>query len=145
MVFGTHLAEVEVDPATGKVEVLNFTAAHDLGRAINPLLVEGQIEGGAVQGIGWSLMEDLHFENGKIVNPNFHDYKMLTIKDIPKFSPLLIETIDPNGPFGAKGIGECAMVATAPAIVNAIYDAVGVRIKELPATSEKIFKGLKEK
>jgi xanthine dehydrogenase molybdenum-binding subunit len=145
MVFGTHLAEVEVDPATGKVEVLNFTAAHDLGRAINPLLVEGQIEGGAVQGIGWSLMEDLQFENGEIVNPNFHDYKMLTIKDIPKFSPLLIETIDPNGPFGAKGIGECAMVATAPAIVNAIYDAVGVRIKELPATSEKIFKGLKDK
>ena len=145
MVFGTHLAEVEVDPATGKVEVLNFTAAHDLGRAINPLLVEGQIEGGAVQGIGWSLMEDLQFENGKIVNPNFHDYKMLTIKDIPKFSPLLIETIDPNGPFGAKGIGECAMVATAPAIVNAIYDAVGVRIKELPATSEKIFEGLKGK
>ena len=145
MVFGTHLAEVEVDPATGKVEVLNFTAAHDLGRAINPLLVEGQIEGGAVQGIGWSLMEDLQFENGEIVNPNFHDYKMLTIKDIPKISPLLIETIDPNGPFGAKGIGECAMVATAPAIVNAIYDAVGVRIKELPATSEKIFKGLKDK
>ena len=145
MVFGTHLAEVEVDPATGKVEVLNFTAAHDLGRAINPLLVEGQIEGGAVQGIGWSLMEDLQFENGEIVNPNFHDYKMLTIKDIPKFSPLLIETIDPDGPFGAKGIGECAMVATAPASINAIYDAVGVRIKELPATSEKIFKGLKDK
>jgi CO/xanthine dehydrogenase Mo-binding subunit len=90
-------------------------------------------------------MEDLQFENGEIVNPNFHDYKMLTIKDIPKFSPLLIETIDPNGPFGAKGIGECAMVATAPAIINAIYDAVGVRIKELPATSEKIFKGLKDR
>ena len=71
MVFGTHLAEVEVDPATGKVEVLNFTAAHDLGRAINPLLVEGQIEGGAAQGIGWSLMEDVQFENGEIVNPNF--------------------------------------------------------------------------
>ncbi|MEE9494976.1 MAG: molybdopterin cofactor-binding domain-containing protein [Desulfobacterales bacterium] len=145
LVFGTHLAEVEVDPTTGKVEVLNFVAAHDLGRAINPLLVEGQIEGGAVQGIGWSLMEDVKFENGEILNPNFHDYKMLTIKDIPKIIPLMIETIDPNGPFGAKGIGECAMVPTAPAIINAIYDAVGVRIKELPATSEKIFKGLKEK
>jgi putative selenate reductase molybdopterin-binding subunit len=145
LVFGTHLAEVEVDPTTGKVEVLNFVAAHDLGRAINPLLVEGQIEGGTVQGIGWSLMEDVKFENGEILNPNFHDYKMLTIKDIPKIIPLMIETIDPNGPFGAKGIGECAMVPTAPAIINAIYDAVGVRIKELPATSEKIFKGLKEK
>jgi xanthine dehydrogenase molybdenum-binding subunit len=145
MVFGTHLAEVEVDSATGKVEVLNFIAAHDLGRAINPLLVEGQIEGGAIQGIGWALMEDLQFENGEIVNPNFHDYKMLTIKDIPKILPILIETIDPNGPFGAKGIGECAMVPTAPAIINAIYDAVGVRIKELPATSEKIFQGIQEK
>lgn len=145
LVFGTHLAEVEVDPATGKVEVLNFIAAHDLGRAINPLLVEGQIEGGAIQGIGWALMEDLQFENGEIVNPNFHDYKMLTIKDIPKILPLMIETIDPNGPFGAKGIGECAMVPTAPAIINAIYDAVGVRIRELPATSEKIFQGIQEK
>jgi len=143
LVFGTHLAEVEVDPATGKVEVLNFVAAHDLGRAINPLLVEGQIEGGAAQGIGWSLMEGLQFENGEIVNPNFHDYKMLTIKDIPKITSLMIETIDPNGPFGAKGIGECAMVPTAPAIVNAIYDAVGVRIKDLPATTEKIFMNLK--
>ena len=145
LVFGTHLAEVEVDPATGKVEVLNFVAAHDLGKAINPLLVEGQIEGGAAQGIGWSLMEGLQFDNGKILNPNFHDYKMLTIKDIPKITSLLIETIDPNGPFGAKGIGECAMVPTAPAIVNAIYDAVGVRIKDLPASPEKVFMGLKEK
>jgi 4-hydroxybenzoyl-CoA reductase alpha subunit len=145
LVFGTHLAEVEVDPATGKVEVLNFVAAHDLGKAINPLLVEGQIEGGAAQGIGWSLMEGLQFDNGKILNPNFHDYKMLTIKDIPKITSLLIETIDPNGPFGAKGIGECAMVPTAPAIVNAIYDAVGVRIKDLPASPEKVFMDLKEK
>jgi len=145
LVFGTHLAEVEVDPATGKVEVLNFVAAHDLGKAINPLLAEGQIEGGAVQGIGWSLMEDLQFDNGKILNPNFHDYKILTIKDVPKITSLLIETNDPNGPFGAKGIGECAMVPTAPAIVNAIYDAVGVRIKDLPASPEKVFIGLKEK
>ena len=145
LVFGTHLAEVEVDPDTGKVEVLNFVAAHDLGRAINPLLVEGQIEGGAAQGIGWALMENVQFENGEIVNPNFHDYKLLTIKDIPKITSLLVETIDPNGPFGAKGIGECAMVPTAPAIVNAIYDAVGVRIKDLPATTEKIYMGLKEK
>ncbi len=144
MAFAVQVAEVDVDPATGKAEVLNFTAAHDLGRAINPLLAEGQIEGGAVQGIGWALMEDVQFENGKIVNPNFHDYKMLTIKDIPKISSLLIESIDPNGPFGAKGLGEPAMVPTAPAIINAIYDAVGVRIKDLPATSEKIYKGLKE-
>ena len=145
LVFATHLAEVEVDPTTGKVEVLNFVAAHDVGRAINPLLVEGQIEGGAAQGIGWALMEGLEFDNGEIINPNFHDYKMLTAKDIPKVKTLLIETIDPNGPFGAKGVGECAMVPTAPAIVNAIYDAVGVRVKDLPATCEKVFMRLREK
>jgi putative selenate reductase molybdopterin-binding subunit len=145
MAFAVQIAEVEVDPATGKAEILNFTAAHDLGRAINPLLAEGQIEGGAAQGIGWALMEDVQFENGEIVKPNFHDYKMLTIKDMPKISPILIESIDPNGPFGAKGLGEPAMVPTAPAIINAIYDAVGVRIKDLPATSEKIYQGLKEK
>ena len=145
MVFATHIAEVEVDPGTGKVDVINFVAAHDLGRAINPLLVEGQIEGGVMQGIGWSLTEDLKFENGKIINPNFHDYKILTIKDLPKITPILVETIDPNGPFGAKGIGECAMVPTAPAIVNAINDAIGVRIKDLPATPEKIYQNIKEK
>ena len=145
LVFATHLAEVEVDPTTGKVEVLNFVAAHDVGRAINPLLVEGQIEGGAAQGIGWALMEGLEFDNGEIINPNFHDYKMLTAKDISKVKTLLIETIDPNGPFGAKGVGECAMVPTAPAIINAIYDAVGVRIKDLPATCEKVFMRLREK
>ncbi len=145
MTFAVQVAEVEVDPKTGKAEVLNFVAAHDLGKAINPLLAEGQIEGGAVQGIGWALIEDLKFENGEIVNPNFHDYKIPTIKDIPKISPILIESIDPNGPFGAKGLGEPVMVPTAPAIVNAIYDAVGVRIKDIPATSEKIFDGLKEK
>ncbi len=145
MVFGTHIAEVEVDPNTGKVDVKSFVGAHDLGRAINPLMAEGQIEGGAVQGIGWALTEELKFEDGNIVNPDFHDYKILTIKDIPEISPILIETIDPNGPFGAKGIGECAMVPTAPAVVNAIYDAVGIRIKDLPATSEKIFDALKEK
>jgi xanthine dehydrogenase molybdenum-binding subunit len=144
LVFATHIAEVEVDPGTGRVDVINFVAAHDLGRAINPLLVEGQIEGGVVQGIGWALTEDIKFENGKIINPNFHDYKMLTIKDVPPITSILVETIDPNGPFGAKGIGECAMVSTAPAIVNAIYDAVGIRIKDLPATSEKIFHGLRQ-
>jgi len=145
MVFGTHIAEVEVDPETGRVDVVNFVAAHDLGKAINPLLAEGQIEGGVVQGIGWALTEEVKFENGRILNPSFHDYKIFTIEDAPKISAILIEPIDPNGPFGAKGIGECAMVPTAPAVVNAIYDAVGVRIKDLPATPEKICKALKEK
>jgi len=140
MSFATHLAEVEVDPDSGRVELINFYAAHDSGKVINPLLAEGQIEGGAVMGFGWALTEALKFENGKILNPNLHDYKIFSIKDIPKITPILVETIDPNGPFGAKGLGECAMVCTAPAILNAIYDATGVRITDLPATSEVICK-----
>jgi CO/xanthine dehydrogenase Mo-binding subunit len=105
-------------------------------------LAEGQIEGGAVMGFGWALTENYQFENGRILNPNLHDYKIFSIKDIPDITPILVETHDPNGPFGAKGLGECAMVPTAPAILNAIYDATGVRIYDLPATSEKVFNGL---
>jgi 4-hydroxybenzoyl-CoA reductase alpha subunit len=140
MSFATHLAEVEVDPESGQVELINFYAAHDSGKVINPLQAEGQIEGGAVMGFGWALTEELKFENGKIMNPNFHDYKIFSIKDIPDITPILIETTDPNGPFGAKGLGECAMVSTAPAILNAIYDAIGVRIADLPATPENVYK-----
>mgnify|MGYP002638660058 FL=1 len=145
MSFATHLAEVEVDPESGRVELINFYAAHDSGKVINPLLAEGQIEGGAVMGFGWALTEELKFDNGRILNPNFHDYKLFSIKDIPQITPILVETCDPNGPFGAKGLGECAMVPTAPAILNAIYDAVGVRICDLPATSEKVFNHIKSK
>jgi xanthine dehydrogenase molybdenum-binding subunit len=139
MSFATHLAEVEVDPDSGRVELISFYAAHDSGRIINPLLAEGQIEGGSVMGFGWALTEALKFDDGRILNPNLHDYKIFSIKDIPIITPILIETIDPNGPFGAKGLGECAMVCTAPAILNAIYDAIGVRITDLPATSENIY------
>lgn len=142
MSFATHLAEVEVDPETGRVELINFYAAHDSGKIINPLMAEGQIEGGAVMGFGWALTEDFKLDNGKMLNPNFHDYKIFSIKDIPVIDPILIETTDPNGPFGAKGLGECAMVPTAPAILNAIYNAIGVRICDMPATPEKIFNHL---
>jgi len=145
MSFATHLAEVEVDPENGRVDLINFYAAHDSGKVINPLLAEGQIEGGAVMGFGWALTEEFKFDNGRILNPNFHDYKLFSIKDIPDITPILVETCDPNGPFGAKGLGECAMVSTAPAILNAIYDAVGVRICDLPATSEKVFNLIKSK
>ena len=136
MSFATHLAEVEVDPETGKVEMINFYAAHDSGQIINPMLAEGQIEGGSVMGFGWALTEALKFHNGKILNPNLHDYKIFSIKDIPQVQPILVQTTDPNGPFGAKGLGECAMVCTAPAILNAIYDATGLRITDLPASAE---------
>jgi CO/xanthine dehydrogenase Mo-binding subunit len=143
--YGTHGVEVEVDEETGQVKILKYIAAHDVGRAINPMLLEGQVYGGATMGIGYALTEKLILQNGKVMNPNFLDYKILTAKDVPNIEPIVIETNDEFGPFGAKGIGEPGLVPSAPAIANAIYDAVGVRIKELPITPEKVLAALKEK
>jgi xanthine dehydrogenase molybdenum-binding subunit len=109
------------------------------------MLLEGQVYGGATMGIGYALTERLILKDGKVMNPNFLDYKMLTAKDVPNIETIVIETNDPFGPFGAKGIGEPGSVPTAPAIANAIYDAVGVRIKDLPITPEKVLAALKEK
>jgi 4-hydroxybenzoyl-CoA reductase alpha subunit len=143
--FGTQAAEVEIDEETGQVRVLNMAAAHETGKTINTLMAEGQIEGAVVQGIGYALMEGLTLENGKVINDGFLDYKIPTIDDIPEIETILIETDDPHGPFGAKGIGEPGLVPTAAAIVNAIYNAAGIRMKDLPMTPEKILKALKEK
>jgi len=143
--FGAQAVEVEIDIETGKVEVLRVAAAHDLGRAINSILSEGQIEGGVIQAIGYALTEEIVFDNqGKISNPNFGDYRILTALDTAMpVKSFFVEPIDPKGPFGAKGLGECTMIPTPPAIANAIYDAIGVRIKELPITPEKILNALK--
>lgn len=143
--YGTHGVEVEVDKATGKVKILKYIAAHDVGRAINPMLLEGQIYGAAAMGAGYALTEQLILEKGKVMNANFRDYKMLTAKDKIPVEPVIIETMDQDGPYGAKGIGEPGCVPSAPAIANAIYDAIGVRIKDLPITPEKILTALKEK
>ena len=143
--YGTHGVEVEVDKETGQVKILKYIAAHDVGRAINPMLLEGQVYGGATMGIGYALTERLILQDGKVMNPNFLDYKMLTAKDVPNIETIVIETDDPSGPFGAKGIGEPGLVPTAPAIANAIYDAIGVRIKDLPITPEKVLAALKQK
>ena len=143
--FACQIAEVEVDPDTGQVTVLSFTAAHDVGRAINPLATEGQIQGGVAQGLGWTLMENMVTENGKVVNPDFLDYVIPTAKDIPKINPILVEPIDPNGPYGAKGVGEPALNPSMSAITNAIYDATGIRIRELPVSPEKILEELKRR
>ena len=143
--FGAHGVEVEVDPETGKVKILNYVAAHDVGRAINPLLLEGQVYGGITMGVGYALSEQLILHKGEVMNPNFRDYKMLTAKDRIPIKALVVETDDPAGPFGAKGIGEPGCVPTAPAIANAIYDAIGVRINDLPITPEKIVAALKQK
>jgi len=132
--FGAHMAEIAVDTELGTVEVLKITAAHDVGRAINPTLIEGQIEGGAAQGLGHALMEEFFPGKGE----NLHDYLIPSIGDMPPVESILIEDPSPVGPFGAKGIGEQAVIPTAPAILNAIHDATGVRIRRVPATPDRI-------
>jgi xanthine dehydrogenase molybdenum-binding subunit len=143
--FAAQAAEVEVDAETGEVTVLKIAAAHDVGRAINPMAVEGQIEGGVSMGLGYGASEELVLEKGRMLNPNFADYALPTALDMPPIDPIIVETVDPEGPFGAKGMAEPANNPTAPAIANAVYDAVGVRIKDLPITAEKVLKALKEK
>ena len=134
--FGTQAAEVEVDPETGQVQVLKVVAAHETGTTINQIMAEGQIEGSVAQGIGFALMEQLVCENGKVVNDRFLDYKIPNIGDMPEIEAICVESDGTNGPFGAKGIGEPGLVPTAPAIANAVYDAIGVRFHELPITRE---------
>ncbi|MHB1510615.1 MAG: xanthine dehydrogenase family protein molybdopterin-binding subunit [Acidimicrobiales bacterium] len=138
--FGAHVAEVEVDPGTGMVRVLNLWTAHDVGRAINPMLCEGQIEGGAAMGVGLALSEELAIFSGQIVAPNFHDYGMPTAQDVPRIVVNLVETIDPLGPFGAKGVGEAGLIPVAAAIANAVADATGIRPREYPMRPWKVKK-----
>lgn len=141
-IFGAHVVEVEVDPETGNVRVVKGVAAHDVGRAVNPTTVEGQIEGGFAQGVGFALFEEMMFEKGSVINPNLLDYKIPTAMDLPKVRALIVEETEPTGPFGAKGVGEPGLVATAPAIANAICDATGVRLYELPMNPERLQRAL---
>jgi len=144
-VFGCQVAEVEVDTVTGEVQVLGIWAAHDVGRAINPRGIEGQIEGGVVQGLGQALMEHYKLDRGHSTTDSLAKYILPTSLDVPRVNSYIVEDPDPLSPLGAKGIGEPALVPTVPAIMNAIYDAVGVRICSLPATPEKILAALREK
>ncbi|WJR76671.1 molybdopterin cofactor-binding domain-containing protein [Bradyrhizobium sp. NP1] len=144
-VFGCQVAEVEVDTLTGEVQVLGIWAAHDVGRAVNPRGVEGQIEGGVVQALGQGLMEDYRLEQGHTTTPGFAKYILPTSLDVPHVTSIIVEDRDPIGPLGVKGIGEPAMVPTIPAVMNAIYDAIGVRITSLPATPERIREALVKK
>ncbi|MGO9125782.1 MAG: molybdopterin-dependent oxidoreductase [Terriglobales bacterium] len=132
--FGAHMAEIEVDIELGTVRVLKITAAHDVGRAINPTLIEGQIEGGVAQGLGMALMEEFFPGKGE----NLHDYLIPSAGDIPPVESILIEDPSPIGPFGAKGIGEQAVIPTAPAILNALHDAIGIRVRKIPATPDRV-------
>jgi CO/xanthine dehydrogenase Mo-binding subunit len=142
---GTQAAKVEVDPETGKVRVLEYFACHDVGRALHRRNVEGQIEGAVVLGLGYALSEEVRLEEGRTLVTGFHDYKMPTAADSLRVGADIVELPSSYGPFGAKGIAEPASLPVAPAIANAIYDAVGVRLRELPLTPEKVLKALREK
>jgi CO/xanthine dehydrogenase Mo-binding subunit len=143
--FATQVAEVEVDPETGQVKVLNMWAAHDVGKAINPMNIEGQIEGGISMGLGFALTEEIVCENGTTLNPSFLDYKLFTAPDMPKIKSVIVEVPEPLGPFGARGIGEPTTIPTAAAVANAVFNATGVRIRELPIKPEWLLNELKKK
>ena len=143
--YATQIAEVEVDEETGSVSVINLVAAHDVGKAVNPVNVEGQIEGGCVIGLGYGLMEQVKVVDGVTRTPNLTTYVIPTALDVPRIHPVIVEEAEESGPFGAKGVGEPALIPTAAAIANAIYDAVGVRMTELPITAEKLLEKLKAK
>jgi len=143
--FMTQAAEVQVDIKTARVKVLKMVTAHDCGKAINPLLVEGQLEGSIVGGMGQALYEEVIVEAGQVMNPSFLDYGFPTTLEMPEIETIEVETDDPLGPFGAKESGEGTQLSPAPAIVNAIYDAIGIEFTELPVTPEKILKTLNKK
>jgi CO/xanthine dehydrogenase Mo-binding subunit len=138
--FATHLAEVEVDIETGKVRVSRVVACHDVGKAIHPKNIRGQIAGGVTMGLGFALMEE--YVPGETAS--FVDYLIPTVKDIPEVIPIIVEDEEPTGPFGAKGVGEPALIPTAPAILNAVADAVGQRVYQLPANLERVLDAVKK-
>lgn len=143
--FATLLAQVEVDAETGGVTVRRLVVAEDVGYALNPLVVQGQVEGAMAQGLGYALFEEMAVQDGRIINPNLLDYRMATIADAPETEVILVETAAPLGPYGAKGVGEVALPPVAPAVANAIYDATGVRLRELPLTPERVLAALRER
>ena len=143
--FGAQFAEVEVDTETGEVQVLRVVSAHDVGRAINPMIVAGQIEGGVFHGMAQALAEEMVVDrrNGQALNPNFMDYKFLTSADVPRFEAILVEPVDPSGPFGVKGVAQNSTSMAPGAIANAVADAIGAHIYELPMTPERVLAALR--
>jgi nicotinate dehydrogenase medium molybdopterin subunit len=137
-----QVAEVEVDPETGQVRLKKFTSTHNTGTVLNPLMHQGQIEGGAMTGIGYAIMEHLMINDGKVTTTNFGEYKIPTTKDIPPFKSSVTEQPKGAGPYNSMPIGETANIPAAAAIANAVEDACGVRIKSLPITAEKVYQAL---
>lgn len=143
--FATHIVDIEVDPETGKIEILRYTAAQDSGTSIHPSYVEGQIQGGVVQGIGWALNEEYYMnDEGQMMNSSLLDYRMPTSLDLPMIDALVVEVPNPNHPFGVRGVGEVPLVPPLAALSNAIYDATGVRMRELPMNPPAVSKALQD-
>ncbi|HVX60758.1 MAG TPA: molybdopterin cofactor-binding domain-containing protein, partial [Pirellulales bacterium] len=143
--FGTNIVDVEVDPDTGKVTILRFTAIQDAGKAIHPAYVEGQMQGGSVQGIGWALNEEYFFDDqNRMRNASYLDYRMPTALDLPMIDTLIVEVPNPDHPYGVRGVGETPIVAPPAAIANAIYRATGVRMFELPMSPPKVWAALRK-
>jgi CO/xanthine dehydrogenase Mo-binding subunit len=141
--FHAHAVEVEANPETGDVRVLRYVVAQDVGYAINPGFVEGQMQGGATQAIGYALSEEIVYgPDGRVLNANLTDYKMPTIADVPRIEPIIVEAPGPYGPFGAKGVGEPAVLPGAPAIANAVKRATRARVRSLPITAEKLWRAM---
>ena len=144
--LGTHLVDLEVDPETGRVTILRYTVAQDAGRAIHPSYVEGQFQGGAVQGIGWALNEEyIYGDDGKLQNAGFLDYRMPVASDVPMIDAIIVEVPNPRHPYGVRGVGETPIVPPMAAIANAIENATGIRFTELPMSPPKVLKALKER
>jgi CO/xanthine dehydrogenase Mo-binding subunit len=141
--FAAQAVEVDVDTETGQVELLETFVSDDCGKALNPLAVHGQTCGAAAMAIGWALYEELKFHDCQLLNGNFADYTMPMAESLPHIQSSIVESLEPNGPYGAKGASETAMIPGAAAIANAVYDAIGVRIQSLPITPEKILAGLR--
>jgi carbon-monoxide dehydrogenase large subunit len=142
--FGAQAVEVKVDRETGVIKLVRVASAHDVGKAINPLAVTSQIQGGIAMGLGYALFEGLQFEEGKVANASFADYKIATARDVPRATPMIVEKLYASEPYGAKGVGEMSVFGIAPAIANAIASLTGVRIKDLPMSAEKLFERLKQ-
>jgi CO/xanthine dehydrogenase Mo-binding subunit len=143
--FGTHLVDVEVDKETGRVTVLRYTVVQDAGKAVHPSYVEGQYQGGAVQGIGWALNEEyIYGEDGRLQNPGFLDYRMPVASDVPMIDTVIVEVANPRHPFGVRGVGETPIVPPMAAIANAIEQATGIRFTSLPMSPPRVLKALEK-
>ena len=143
---GAHVVDVEVDPETGQVTVLRYTAFQDVGRALNPAAVEGQMQGSVVQGLGWALTEAIDYdEAGRVRNASLLDFRLPTALDVPPIDCVIIETPVPGVPYGLRGVGEVPIVPVAGAVANAIRRAIGVRVTSMPMTPERVLAAIKSK